>query len=261
MFLKKIILFLLIGVISSTVQAKESPKSISFVTTNWQPFMGKSLPAKGLIAEIAIAAFNKVGYSVDRIAFRPWVRALRESERGKYHVLLGAYRSKERDKIYYASDSILTSRIAIVARKETNLTQITKAEELNPLKVGMVRGYEYPVEITQAKLNNVVYAKNDEKNLEHIFHNRVPIIIIDLDHFAYLAKPELHKITTILQPTLEHKDIHLMVSKKVKNAKKIIADFNKGLSELKKSGELDRIHQSYTNYLVRDDRQQKKDRG
>ena len=235
---------------TSCLEAKPIDRSkISLVSTEWAPFMGSNLPNQGLIAKIAQRAFERVDINIGKITFRPWLRAMSESAKGKYTGLIGAYYNDERTKTYLYSDPILISYIAIMARKDSVKGEIKKFEELNPRRIGLVKGYEYPERVKLAKFTNPEYSMNDEQNLKLIERDQIQVVIIDKDHFDYHANKKIMETTRVIGTPMEHKTIHLIIPKVHENAQEIIDLFNKGLKQLKDSGEITRIYESYREIL------------
>jgi len=48
---------------------------VKITTSEWEPYIGESLPNKGFVAEIAKEAFKRGGYEME-LTFYPWARAV-----------------------------------------------------------------------------------------------------------------------------------------------------------------------------------------
>ncbi len=84
----------LILVLSNIAIAEE--KKVSLVTEPaWVPYYGRELKNGGYLTELTRQAFKAKGYSIT-VDWKPWARAVKESESGLYDGLLGTYYSEER---------------------------------------------------------------------------------------------------------------------------------------------------------------------
>ncbi|MCP4050192.1 MAG: ABC transporter substrate-binding protein, partial [bacterium] len=104
-------------------------------------------------------------------------------------------------------------------------------QDLKRYRIGSVLGYAYPKEFLEANLrNNKSYT--DEVLMEKLVQGKIDLALIDKIQAEYLLNKKHADQSdkfVFLEPPIEIKDQHLVISKKTKNAQKIINDFNHGL--------------------------------
>ena len=233
--MKKILFFLIILCWSgSMIQARE----ISMVTVDWEPYYASSLDNGGVYTEIVTTAFKRAGHKAT-VRFLPWKRALKYVEEGKNDIVMGAYYNEERNKIYYYSDSCMTLHTGLVAHKKLGITSYKSLKDLKPYKIGVNRGWIYTPDFDSADYLQKDEATNQMVNIRKFFKRRVDLIAITIEIFQYeVSKLKHHDMSEIvvLDPLLAENGLYLMMGRKIPDHEKIIADFNKGLKEIREDG-------------------------
>jgi polar amino acid transport system substrate-binding protein len=218
----------------SLIQARD----ISMVTVDWEPYYASSLDKGGVYTEIVKTAFKRVGHTAS-VRFLPWKRALKYVEEGKNDIVMGAYFNEERNKIYIYSDSCMTLHTGLVAHKSLGITSYKTLKDLKSYKIGINRGWIYTPEFDSADYLKKDEATNQMVNIRKFFKKRVDMIAITIEIFQYeLSKLKHHDMSevVVLNPLLGEKGLHLMMGRKIPDHEKIIADFNKGLKEIREDG-------------------------
>ena len=233
--MKKFLFGLIIFCFSvSYIQARQ----ITMVTVDWEPYYASSLKNDGAYTEIVKTAFKRVGHQAT-ISFLPWTRALKYVKDGKYDIVMGAFYNEERDKIYYFSDSCMTLHSGFVAHKNLGITSYKSMQDLKPYRIGVNRGWIYTPEFDSADYLKKDEATNQMINFRKFIMKRVEIIAITIEIFKYeLSKTKDHDMSefVVLDPLLDKKGLHLMMGRKIPDHKKVIADFNRGLKEIREDG-------------------------
>jgi len=228
-----------------SVLPSASAEVVRLVTTEYPPYYAASLPEKGVVSAITTAAFKKVGYEVT-VDFLPWARAIAEVEKGDYDGLLGAWHSAEREKFLVYSEPLIDNEIGFMAVKERNLAFKTLTD-LKPYKVGTVRGYANPANFTEAGLS-AEEASDDLTNLKKLVAGRIDLVLIDKALGEYLLAGQLAdskaKVGWI-DPPVSKIPMFNGFSKNKSGYEQRAADFNKGLSLLRSSGEFSEITKKY----------------
>ncbi|MCP4135829.1 MAG: transporter substrate-binding domain-containing protein [bacterium] len=235
----------LILIFSNMVIANE--KNVSLVTEpSWAPFYGKNLKNGGYLTEIIRQAFKVKGYNIT-VDWKPWKRAVVESEMGVYNGLLGTYYNKERAKKLAFSDPIDKDEIVFFSKKGRGI-KYKKLTDLEPYVIGTGVGFTYTKEFDSAdylKKYPVVYT---EQNIRKLLSNRIDLFVDSKKVVLHIIKKKLPKhigALEILTPELETQYFHIGFSKKNPHHKQLVKDFNQGLKIIKKNGTIDAIKKLY----------------
>ena len=92
------------------------------------------------------------------------------------------------------------------------------------------------------------YASDFETNFKKLIGGRIDILVDEkLATIRLIAAeyPNFKERIIVLQPPLESDGLYLIVPKKIKDARGIIADFNTGLKLISKNGTMQRILEAY----------------
>lgn len=211
-------------------------------TLNWEPYYGEELPRNGFFTAIVRTAFERGGHTA-RTEFMPWARAMMEVEQGDRDVLLGAYYNEERAETYIASDPIYTDEVGIVAHEDLGITEFDSLRDLSGYTIGYGRGYSVNEEFDNAEYLDKEPEESQVLNLRKLFAGRIDLIAGSFASIQYVANKEGHDVDDLvfLEPTLKENTLHIMISRSIENGDQLMADFHKGLSEIRADGTYDDI--------------------
>jgi len=238
--------FLRTGTILLALAMLASPaahaRQITMCTLNWEPYYGEDLPRNGFFTELVRTAFERAGHSVN-VEFMPWARAMLEVKQGDREVLLGAYYSDERAETYLASDSIYTDKVGLIARRELDITEFDSLRELSDYTIGYGRGFAVSEEFDSADYLDKEAAKDQVLNLRKFERGRIDMIAGSFASLRYLAQQEGIDTSQMvfLEPALKTNTLHIMVSRAIPEGEQLLADFHRGLNEIREDGTYDEI--------------------
>jgi len=238
----KLMKTLLIGTLLCLTNAQGIASEINLVTVDYAPFYGPSLPNQGPITEIVTAAFKKAEYQV-KVKYVPWARALSDAKAGKADGLHGAWYSQEREEWFVYSDKLPGNEIVLFKRKGTEPQVFTSYTDLQPYKIGVVRGYVNPPEFDAANIRTEE-ANSDKLNLTKLAKGRVDLILIDRAIAKYMLANELTEYQDKLEaidPPLTIEYLYMLISKETNDYQQKVDDFNRGLKTLTEEGGVDEI--------------------
>jgi len=214
----------------------------------WEPYTGENMPGKGLLSQISIEALKRAGYESEVIIY-PWARAFEESKNGNIHALLGAGYSKERTAYFVYPDAIWTANVGFFTSSENNLNRkFSTIANLAPATVGVLNGSNYIEILDKVQGIKVEKAARVEFNIKKVAYRRIDYLIEDkaaVEFFIKKEVPELKGKVVFLNPPYKKEKIFLVFSRQEPNHKKLVHDFNSGLSRLKKEGSYNRIVSSF----------------
>jgi len=216
---------------------------ITLATDSFAPYYAPNLLNNGYLTQLVKEAFKRKGYELN-VKFVPWKRALEHSKLGNYDGLLGAYYKEDRTKFFEYSEKIDHTEIVFFTKKSRYI-QYVKITDLSEYVIGVVRAYHYSKEFDKAKKYLHLFEANHVKhNIKLLIHDRVDLILgsrkvvvrlLNQHYPLYLS--EVKFITPIVQSN----KLYVTISKKRKNYKKIINDFNEGLKEIIEDGTYNKI--------------------
>ncbi len=239
LFRKSSLLALLLLAVSSNAAHS---RDISMLTVEWAPHYGSELPEQGLTTAIVKAAFKAGGHS-SSVDFIPWARALKEVEEGKADIVMGAYHNKEREQTYIFSDPIYFLELGLIARPGLGVNRYQSLQDLAPYSIGVSRGFANSEEFDAASYLDKQVATFPNLNIRKLFRGRIDMAVMNFDLFRYEAKKEGFCISDVefMEPPLETHGLYLMASRNINDGDQIIQDFNRGLDQIRRTSEFDRI--------------------
>jgi polar amino acid transport system substrate-binding protein len=236
---------LIIGI--HTVFAGES---ITLNTLEWEPYIGQKLKNQGYVAEVVKEAFKRSGYDLE-IKFRPWKRAVMESQKGTVDGYFPEYYSEEVTTHAIFSEPFPGGPVGFFAVKGTTIIYDGNLETLKPYKIGVVRGYVNSEKFDAATFLRKEEVVDDITNIKKLIMGRIALCVADKFVGLYLyeqLEEDMKSKNNIvfLDPPLDLKDLYVCISKTTKkNPESIKNAFNTGLISMKADGTLDKILKSH----------------
>lgn len=219
-----------------------SAKTVSAAGDPWPPFLDPKQSSKGIVVEIATAAFATQGYDL-KMNFVPWARAIDGVKNAKYDVLLGTWWTEERAKFLLFSEPYMENAVKFIKQKGSNF-EYNGLSSLNNKSVGVVRGYGYGDEFLNATNFKRPAATAFIANIKKLVAGRIDLTLEDelvaRSIIANKAPDLIHKLEFTTNALSRNK---LFVTSGLANAKhkELIQAFNKGLKQIKTDGTFDAI--------------------
>jgi polar amino acid transport system substrate-binding protein len=223
---------------SVSIQAEK----ITAVGDPWPPFLDPNQENKGIVVEIATAAYATQGYEIE-MSFVPWARAVDGVKNASFDLLLGTWLTAERTEFLMYSDPYLNNSIKFIKQKGSSF-EYSGLESLTGKSVGIVREYGYGDAFSNAKNFKKAEAKDFISNIRKLIAGRIDLTLEDeIVAKAIIAKEAPELLNQIEFSTTDYSTNPLHVTSGLANAKHktLIEAFNKGLVVIKANGEYDKI--------------------
>ncbi|QNM98546.1 substrate-binding periplasmic protein [Chitinimonas koreensis] len=236
--MKRLFLSLLLCCLAAPAAAAER---VTLVSTDYPPYFSPNLAEDGSVAAIARAAFRAAGYEVE-LVFRPWARLMAEVESGQYDGVVAVWYKAERERFLAYSDPLVKTEIGFYGRRDMPI-EVQNLGALTAYRVGTVRGYANPPVFDAAGLQ-VEDAVDDLTNLRKLAAGRLDLVLIDKALAAHLLRSELPAAAEKVawrDPPIETMPLYLGIAKRKPDYPRKLADFNRGLAEIRRNGEFARI--------------------
>lgn len=224
-------------------------ENLTISNGEWLPFMGENLYGGGIVSRIVSQSFEKVDIRVNYL-FLPWNRAFTLAEKNQVDGSIIWSVSPERKAIFYISDSIMEFKDYFFYRKDFDF-KWSSEKDFRGLKIGVVQGNYYGSFVESLKeYDEVTFEEvhEDEQNFYKLLNGRIDLLICNNKVGRYILETYINKNREEI--SMDNKALrvisgHLLVSKKNKEGKNIIEEFNKGLHLLKESGEYKTLLDTY----------------
>lgn len=141
-----------------------------------------------------------------RFELHPWARAQRMVELGAADVLVGPYRSSERERRFiFAAKPFYQDRILFYVRADRAMAWRGDYHELAGRRVGVVRGWVYGSSFEQARgLLQPVTVENVANGLRMLAVGRLDLLASNQRNTApYLAALDMHDTVRELMPLID----------------------------------------------------------
>lgn len=221
-----------------------SAQTITAAGDPWPPFIDPDHPQQGVAVELVKAAFASQGDEL-KFTFAPWQRALDGVKEGEYDVLVGAWKTQEREGFLKFSEPYLSNDVKFIKKKGSDF-EYSGIDSLAGKTVGTVRGYGYGDAFEQASNFKKEEAANLMPSVLKVIGGRIDLTLEDeVAAKSMISKenPEaLAQIEFVATP-LSSNGLYLASGQKNPKSDEIVASFNKGLAAIKADGTFDAILQ------------------
>jgi len=229
-----LILFFLIPLLAA------EEKKVTIATTDWPPYYGKNLRQGGPITELTNTAFKKVGLKT-KVLWVPWARAQELVKNGNMDILMGCYKTPEREKVYSFSNEPLGYAVTGIYSLNDRVKKVSTLEELDNVHVCHLIKTSVDPNFDKSTSIKKTAVSTEVSCLKMLIANRVDAIAGSQFVFKTLLKQIKAnvKLKTIL--TFNKTPMYNAISKKINNHKKLKDAFDKGLNLIKKDQTYEKI--------------------
>jgi len=207
----------------------------------YPPYSRADLPGQGFLNVLVAEIFKEAGYE-PAIELLPWSRALAATESADKDVLIGAFYTEDRAKIYEYSEPFYSAETILLAKSDYPVSTYSDFSDLSGAKVGIIQDNAYPGGILDADLD--FEAVTDfNLNLRKLDGGRIDLVVDLTERLRYAAENTGLDWSQFkaLEPALGAGVMHITVSKSHTDAEEIISRFNEALASMRESGRYDEI--------------------
>ena len=197
----------------------------------------------GIDVDIAKAIFKKLNIDAE-YQILPWTRAWKMVETGEADAVFTTSRKDARKPfLYYPEEDMWNSEFAFFVRKDKKQPSFNSYEDAKGLTVGVIRGNSYNDDFFNAKLK-LDEARDDEQNFKKLAKGRIDLYIQKKGVGLYTLKLlGLQDEIAVYDKIMFSKGYPMPFAKNSSypNNKKIAAQFEQELKNMKANGEYDKI--------------------
>lgn len=239
--------FLGLALVATRAQARE----LRIATGEFPPFATAARSDQGVALAIVRRAFELGGHSV-QYTFLPWSRAQVETEAGLWDASAHWGASRERRERFLLSDNLLSEDWVLLHRADTRLTW-QGVEDLAPYRIGITRDYTYTPELWAAvhsrQLARVDYVINDLAGLRVLLARRIDVLPLERNVAcdlltANFTAAQAAEVRAHPKPLNDQFTTHVLFPRGKPASPSLLADFNRGLKQLRASKEYAQLLQS-----------------
>ena len=126
----------------------------------------------------------------------------------------------------------------------------SKLEDLKNYRIGVERGFVYPLGFKKMPGLQPIEANSAEANIHHLLKGNLDLIVIDERYARHVFSKMSPGVENSLEPLnlspgeekkSAYQDTYLIISKESKNGRQVIIDFNSGLKQIQNDGTVEQI--------------------
>jgi len=229
-----------------------SQEKIVISTGEWPPYTSEKMKHFGYSLHIIANAFETQGYQVE-YNFLPWKRAYVMAQEGKFDGSAAWFKNKQRQEEFLFSKPVSASTTVLFHRKD-KVVEWSKLEDLKKFSIGITHGYTYGDQFNSAsekygfKLDS---STSDISGFKKLLKKRIDIMLCDLGVGYWILQNEFpasqFALVTNNPKALIENTAHFIATKMSKDSQSKIDIINKGLTQMKDTGLLDKFEDNLIN--------------
>ena len=229
----KYLLFILLMNMSTFINAKE----VTLTTNPWSPFYGPALEEQGFLSVIVRESLKAAGYT-SNLEFLEWTDALNKVEKGEVDILMGAYYSEAREKVYHYSIPIHSVFTGAISLNSFELDFYSSYDVLNDFKLGKIDGSVVSKNFDSYPFNNIKGFKGVDEGISALIKGDIDLYVDNFEVAKQAANDAGFDSSKMkmLNPPVEKNDLFVLISKNIPNALKLRDDFNRGFITIQQNG-------------------------
>jgi ABC-type amino acid transport substrate-binding protein len=223
-----------------TLIAFAQSEALKLASDVWPPFTNVK-NEKAFALDLVKEALARTGRQVE-FTILEFDEVILKIDAGEFDGSAALWISDERKKKYFFSDPYLHNQLILVGNKGSDVSAVS-FEKLAGKRIGVVENYAYGTGFSDA---NVIMVKgaSDQQNLERLLSGKVDYMLVDDLLIQYLLKYQVNDVREFLEvaenPILV-KSLHFAVRRDLKNAEKIVNEFNGEIGEMIADGTYNKI--------------------
>jgi polar amino acid transport system substrate-binding protein len=222
------IFFILIVLCS--LQAGAQNRELKLVADVW-PLFTNLEGEKSVLTDLVGEALGRIQIqSNTEILESPDI--LQEIYSGKFDGSPSLWINDERKEKLLFSKPYLYNQLILVGRKGSDVSA-SSLQDLKGKRIGVVKDYAYGDLGSMGIIT--VHDKSNQENLEKLLSDKIDYMLVDALLIHYMLKYQVNNVTKFLaigQKPLLVKSLHLALNKKVKNARKILDQFDREIEKM-----------------------------
>lgn len=228
-------------------------EGVTLVTgDDYPPITSQNLKFGGLGVRIVMRAFELANYPVAELKWQPWARGFSLTQMGTIDATFPWVPTEERSKSFYFSKPIVEMANYLYVDRKAGLS-ITREADLKGLSYCNPNGYGDHGVIKRYRKEGLL-TRHEPLNMVACFKmladGRVDLVMAarwDAEHAIKSSGVDVRRFRqeSLSIPPLP---LALLVTRQNERGPEIIAAFNRGLAELQKSGEFERIYREFNFY-------------
>ncbi|XZG70338.1 substrate-binding periplasmic protein [Chitinibacteraceae bacterium HSL-7] len=224
-----------------------APKDITLSLQDYPPFMGETLPHRGLMTAVISAAFKQAGIPV-KLTPTPNNRAIEGARHGWYDGSFGWAKNPEREADLYYSQPVMSLRMVFCHRAGLSYPWQSLAD-LSRWRIGITEGNYYSDAFSNLVAKGVLTvdrASSDVQTLRKLVAGRVDLVPIDAEVGPYVLSSKQFSAAERAQVSCQSRayweaPLHVVISRTRADGPELIRKFDAALAQMRASGEFDRI--------------------
>ncbi len=222
-------------------------ETITMAIGEWAPYTSKTDP-NGKLAEVLVQEiYKRVGIEVE-FTYYPWKRSFELTKSGKFAATFPWLQIEERKPMFiFPKESLYQQKEVFFHLKDLDFKWETD-EDLKQYRIGGVLGYAH-VKLLEDKGLTLDIITSDEQNFKKLLARRIDLFsssfIVGYTLINKLFEPSRAALFTNNPKPLTKDDMFLLISRDIPNGQELADQFDKGIKELKASGEYDKIFDKF----------------
>jgi polar amino acid transport system substrate-binding protein len=216
-------------------------QTIRIASGDWDPYLSSKAFEYGLTSHIITEAFKLEGIDI-QWGFFPWKRTFESAKEGEQWDASAAWWPSERyKKDFYTSDAIMSTSLVFFHLKDYEF-HWDSVDDLSGINIGVTRGYHYGESLENTDKEKKLLIENansDEQNFAKLLFGRIDIfpndVVVGYTQINNTFSPNEASRFTHHPKKFKVDTLHLLISKRAKNAKLFLQKFNAGLKKIKAS--------------------------
>lgn len=226
----------------------KAQEALTFYVVDYPPYLiapDKDTSVSGVDVELVRAALQQENIAVD-FKWLPWKRIVKSMKEGRIAGTVSCSKREARLKFMYFSTPISYVARAIITKQDLDISNVRVISDLHNYKVVTVDSWGMQKELDQQSVENQS-APDLESALKAVRYRSMDMLYM-AEYPALFYVKELGLEDSLKVTVLEGEEklpLHLCISQKYPNAKKIQEAMNKGFNKLKANGLYDKIRAKY----------------
>lgn len=217
---------------------RNGPDAYRLGADAWPPYeFVEGGEAFGISSEITLKVLASIDKSVSRVFDVPWKRGLNMLVHGELDMLVSGVKTPQRETVFhYPDEPLMEASWRLFVSRDSSIRSI---DDLKGKVVGLVLGYQYPVDVVARlkQLAVIQYVSDNETNIRKLANGRIDALVADHLNGLWIVE-SLNLTDSILatETSLGERKLYTLFSKETV-CRETVDAFSEALVRYKKTPE------------------------
>lgn len=209
--------------------AEHAPKTLHLGCVEWPPYISRSLPDQGYLADISRLITQQANIDLN-VEIKPWKRVVKEVSDGRLDGSVCMFKTSERQKLMHFVEPPILMEKTVLFHRDDYKPEVHSLEDLSQIRLGILDGAGYQSDSYLRSHPNLVHVSSIDSLFRMLAKGRVDLILAEYRNGMSIIEKtpivEGHRFG-VLPVNYQITDVYIVLSKARTDSRHLAAELSR----------------------------------